>query len=211
MWRRREASNGEMRMSRCTPASPLRCPYAYSPVSSMVADLIPASSPTSRSTTSALKPARSAQRRYMRMSIWAQSCDSVPPAPGWMERIAFLRSSGRERMTFSSKASSSSPMRLRLSWISAVMLSSEASVAISQSSRVSSARPAISLKVPTVLARSARSCTRACAFRLSSQNDGEAISVSIRLRRVSLAGTSKMPPEVVQTLVQLRHVALELA
>ena len=27
-------------------------------------------------------PARSAQRRYMRISISAQSCDSVPPAPG---------------------------------------------------------------------------------------------------------------------------------
>ena len=58
----------------------------------MVADLIPASSPASRSTTSALKPARSAQRRYMRMSICAQSCDSVPPAPAWMERMAFFLS-----------------------------------------------------------------------------------------------------------------------
>ena len=28
------------------------------------------------------KPWRSAQRRYMRISISAQSCDSVPPAPG---------------------------------------------------------------------------------------------------------------------------------
>ena len=29
-----------------------------------------------------LKALRSAQRRYMRISISAQSCDSVPPAPG---------------------------------------------------------------------------------------------------------------------------------
>ena len=107
----------------------------------MVADLMPASSPASRSTTSALKPARSAQRRYMRMSIWAQSWDSVPPAPGWMDRIAFFLSCGRERTTFSSKASTSSPSCRRLSWISAVTLSSPASVAISQSRRVSSARP----------------------------------------------------------------------
>ena len=28
----------------------------------------------------------------MRSSISAQSCDSVPPAPGWMVTIAFLRS-----------------------------------------------------------------------------------------------------------------------
>jgi hypothetical protein len=48
-------------------------------------------------------------------------------------------------------------------------------------------------------------------LRLSSQNDGADISASISPRRVSLAGRSKMPPEVVQTLVQLRHVALQLA
>ena len=30
------------------------------------------------------KPWRSAHRTYIRMSISAQSCDSVPPAPGWM-------------------------------------------------------------------------------------------------------------------------------
>ena len=42
--------------------------------------------------TSRLKPRRSVQRRYMRSSISAQSCDSVPPAPGWIVTIAFLRS-----------------------------------------------------------------------------------------------------------------------
>ena len=41
---------------------------------------------------SRLKPRRSVHRRYMRSSISAQSCDSVPPAPGWMVTIAFLRS-----------------------------------------------------------------------------------------------------------------------
>ena len=40
------------------------------------------------------------------MSICAQSWDSVPPAPGWMDRIAFLPSWGPESMTFISKASS---------------------------------------------------------------------------------------------------------
>ena len=33
---------------------------------------------------SRLKPRRSIQRRYIRRSISAQSCDSVPPAPGWI-------------------------------------------------------------------------------------------------------------------------------
>ena len=55
----------------------------------IVAPLMPASSPGCRSTTSRLKPRRSNHRRYMRSSISAQSCDSVPPAPGWMATMAF--------------------------------------------------------------------------------------------------------------------------
>ena len=47
-----------------------------------VADLRPASSPGDASFISTLKPRRSAQRRYMRRSISAQSWESVPPAPG---------------------------------------------------------------------------------------------------------------------------------
>jgi len=39
---------------------------------------------------------------------------------------------------------------------------------------------------------------------------GEEISLSIGAGRFSLAGRSKMPSEVVEPLVQLRHVALEL-
>jgi hypothetical protein len=45
---------------------------------------------------------------------------------------------------------------------------------------------------------------------VSSQKVGEDLSLSIRASRVSLAGRSKMPSEVVEPLVQLRHVALEL-
>jgi hypothetical protein len=47
-------------------------------------------------------------------------------------------------------------------------------------------------------------------LRVSSQKLGEDLSVSISARRVSLTGRSKMPSEVVEPLVQLRHVALEL-
>ena len=43
-----------------------------------------------------------AQRRYMRSSISAQSCDSVPPAPGWMARMAFFSSSAPESLSCSS-------------------------------------------------------------------------------------------------------------
>ena len=39
---------------------------------------------------SRLNPRRSTHRMYIRSSISAQSCDSVPPAPGWMVMMAFL-------------------------------------------------------------------------------------------------------------------------
>ena len=52
-----------------------------SPLISSTAPLIPASSPSLRSRTSTEKPRRSAHRVYMRISISAQSCASVPPAP----------------------------------------------------------------------------------------------------------------------------------
>ena len=53
--------------------------------------LMPASSPSVRSSMSHLKPWRSAQRRYIRRSISAQSCASVPPAPAWIRQTAFCR------------------------------------------------------------------------------------------------------------------------
>jgi hypothetical protein len=46
---------------------------------------------------------------------------------------------------------------------------------------------------------------------LSSQNDGDAISASRAARRSSLAGRSKMPPEVVETPRQVADVPLQLA
>jgi hypothetical protein len=53
---------------------------------SPVALLMPATSPADTSTTSVCQPRRSAHRRYMRNSISAQSCASVPPEPDWMSR-----------------------------------------------------------------------------------------------------------------------------
>ncbi len=95
-------SNGEMRTSRCTPVSPVSRPNANSPVTVNVADLIPASSPSWISLISVLKPCRSAQRRYMRISISAQSWLSVPPAPGCTVTIAFsaIRLAREHRLRF---------------------------------------------------------------------------------------------------------------
>src|SRR6266487_3172795 len=177
----------------------------------MVTDLMPASSPGRRSSTSALKPARSAQRRYMRMRFWAQSCDSVPPAPGWIERMAFFLSWGPDRTILMEKLSRSCMREASPFSISEASLSSPASVAISQRTRRSSACWASSLKRPTVRATSARSWTRVCALRLSSQKAGADISWSIRASRVSLARRSKMPPEVLELLLRVGEIALEVS
>src|SRR5438874_3598702 len=211
VWRRLEASKGEIRTRRCTPVSPRRYPKAYSPDTSTVADLMPASSPGSRSTTSALKPARSHQRRYMRMSICAQSCDSVPPAPGWMERMAAFASCGPDSITFSSNSSRSRCSLAMPSRISASTLSSPASAASSSSTARSEAWPPSSVTRATTRASSLRSRISSCARRLSSQKAGDAISASSAASRVSLAGRSKVPPELVDPPGQGGDVALEVA
>src|SRR5207249_5060276 len=65
---------------------------------------MPASSPWSRSSTSTLKPCRSAHRVYIRISISAQSWDSVPPAPEWMVSSASRVSSEPRSMFCSSRS-----------------------------------------------------------------------------------------------------------
>ena len=62
----------------------------------MVTDLMPASSPTWMSTVSNFKSERSIHRVYMRMSMSAQSQDSVPPAPEWMVKKVGLWSNSPE-------------------------------------------------------------------------------------------------------------------
>ena len=63
-----------------------------------VALLIPATSPSLCSRISARKPFLSQYLRYMRISIEAQSCASVPPAPAWMSMKQLFGSSGLENM-----------------------------------------------------------------------------------------------------------------
>ena len=57
--------------------------------------------------TSRLNPRRSAHFRYMRSSISAQSCDSVPPAPGWIGHDGVGRSCSPPSILFVSAASTS--------------------------------------------------------------------------------------------------------
>src|SRR4051812_18761814 len=66
---------------------------------------MPACSPYCRSTSLTSQPRRWKKYRYIRRSISAQSCASVPPAPAWMVkkqlRGSFLSSSSACSSTFS--------------------------------------------------------------------------------------------------------------
>ena len=75
---------------------------------------MPATSPGCESITSALKPRAAAQRRYMRSSICAQSCASVPPAPAWMSRKALCESISPRNMRLSSRWRTSLSRRSRV-------------------------------------------------------------------------------------------------
>ena len=94
------ALNGEIRTSLCTPFSDFRYPYAFSPFTWKVIDLIPASSPSSESSTSRVKPFLSAHFEYIRNSMDAQSHDSVPPAPALSLRIALHLSYSPDKRVF---------------------------------------------------------------------------------------------------------------
>src|SRR5918995_5074319 len=82
------ASKGLILTSLCTPRSADKSPNAYSPETVKVALFMPAPSPSVYSMTSSPKPRRSTQRLYILASISAQSCESTPPAPEFMVRMA---------------------------------------------------------------------------------------------------------------------------
>jgi hypothetical protein len=98
-----------------------------------VADLSPASSPSEASLISTEKPRDSAQRKYMRSSISAQSWESVPPAP--------------ERIVTTASSASCSPEKRRCSSSSASRDSIEFSCE-SSSAAISSSSAAISTRSP---------------------------------------------------------------
>ena len=68
---------------------------------------MPATSPPLTSISSVFQPRDSHQRRYMRSSISAQSCASVPPAPAWMSTKALFASILPENMRWNSSFSTS--------------------------------------------------------------------------------------------------------
>ncbi len=72
---------------------------------------MPYSSPGLVSSISVLKPRSAAQRRYMRSSISAQSCASVPPASAWIITTASPSSYSPLNSASSCSRSSSRPQR----------------------------------------------------------------------------------------------------
>ena len=97
-------SNGESRTRRWTPRSLSSIPYALRPRTKNVTDFSPASSAGDSSTICVENPFDSAQRRYMRASIAAQSAASTPPAPAKMLTIALCESNSPLKLAAISSA-----------------------------------------------------------------------------------------------------------
>ena len=98
---------------------------------------MPATSPSDSSSSSALKPLRSAYFRYCRSSIDAQSQASVPPAPAWMSMKQLLGSAGWLNMRRNSSVETSFSKISMSACTAASVSSSFSSRAISNSSAAS--------------------------------------------------------------------------
>src|SRR6476661_7386502 len=163
-----------------------------------VADFRPASSPGEASVISTSNPRRSAQRRYIRSSISAQSWESVPPAPACTVTTA----SPASYSPLKSRASSSSCRRpsTEASCVCSSPAISSSSVASSASSARSSASACSRVK------DSRRRCARAwaaevrAAFSWSSQKPGRCISSSRRAASARSESGSKIVREQLQLI-----------
>ncbi len=195
VWRRLLASNGEIRTSRWTPVSALRYPYGWSPDRRKVALLIPASSPSCRSTSSMAYPFRSANREYIRRSISAQSWDSVPPAPAWIVAMAFSASFSPESIRSSSIASSASSTATNCCSISEVSPSPPASPARARYARRSARDDSRDDQRPRNVPIAFRSRRTRSVASGASQKPSRATSAVSSLRRACFASTSKIAPE----------------
>src|SRR5688572_59265 len=211
VWRRLPESNGDLRTRRCTPVSVRSQPYAYSPLTSMVALLMPATSPACESNTSASKPRDAAHLRYMRSSICAQSCASVPPAPAWISRKALCESISPRYMRLNSSLRTSASSLAASRSISRAMDSSSSLSASSSSSAAEVTAPVASSMSTRSMVRRARSLPSSWAFSGFCQM---AVSSSSRLTSSSRSffwSYSKKPPQGVHTLLEIFELPLQLS
>ena len=171
---------------------------------------MPATSPGAESMTSALKPRCSPQRRYMRSSICAQSCASVPPAPAWMSRNALCESISPRNMRLNSSCA-------RRASSAATSRSMSARRRLRRSLRArSSSSPASVKPVGDAVERrcdlrpgAARSRPSSCAFSGLFQIAGSSSSRLTSSSRSFLLSYSKKPPERVDALPEVFERALE--
>jgi hypothetical protein len=118
----------------------------------------------------------------MRKSIAAQSHESMPPAPGWIDRIAFFASCSPDIMSWNSRCS------VRSSSAATALSTSCSSSALSTSWAISDApRASVSIASQGSVAALSTRCspTVFCAPTLSFQKSGSAIFAS-RARRRSI-------------------------
>ena len=109
------------------------------------------------SISSTLYPRRSAQRWYMRRSISAQSCDSVPPAPAWTSTKVSLPSASPAKSAATLSRSARSTRASREAVSSFAMAVSPSASASSISSTVSDSSPSIAVTAPIALSSRWRS------------------------------------------------------
>src|SRR5262245_22518585 len=164
---------------------------------------MPATSPGVCSRISAPKPRRSQYLRYMRMSICAQSCASVPPAPAWMSMKQLFGSRGLENMRRNSSAATSSPSFSRSEATPRKVASSCSARASSSSSAASASPPPTRPSVPTTASSAFFSLPSSCARFGSPQTLGSESSRSTSASLLSLPSRSKIPPQLDRPRLQV--------
>src|SRR5215204_2337289 len=164
---------------------------------------MPASSPGLASSSSTLKPRRSAQRISIRSTISAQSWASVPPAPA----LTVTSASPASYLPVNRRSSSSAASRC--STDTSVSSSSAASSSSSSASSTSPSRSSAS--ACSLVNVSSRRLSRACsapkrpAASGSSQKPGAPICSSSSARRVFSPAGSKVVREQGQLLADGRQ------
>src|SRR4051812_19824678 len=158
--------------------------------------LMPATSPSVRSSTSTRKPFLSQYLMYIRSSIEAQSCASVPPEPAWMSRKQLLGSSGLENMRRNSSVPTSCPSLSTSREMLESVASSPSSRARSKSSRASDSPLSTRPSVPTTASSDFFSLPSSCARCGLSHSFGSSSSRFSASRRPCFASKSKIPPQL---------------
>src|SRR5215469_6523650 len=171
---------------------------------------MPATSPGLESITSHLKPCAAHQRRYMRSSICAQSCASVPPAPAWMSRKALCTSISPWNMRLSSRCRTSDSRRCASFSMSRAAGSSPSASASSSSSTASEIPLVVRSMWPTSWLSRARSRPSSCARAGLDHTAGSSSSRPTSSRRSCLRSYSKKPPERVDAFTEVLELAAEL-